>query len=192
MNAPSWLADPWVQRLGWTLIQFLWQGVVIAGVFAIVRGTCARSLSSRSRYALACATLALMTLTPILTFLAGAGVGSASARWLLPGTSGWDSFMPALVAVWLSGVLALSIRLLGGWFAARNLRTRGVRPAPAHWQETFDRLSERLDISQRVRLLVSPRIDVPVVVGWLRPVVLVPLEALTGLPPEYVTALLAH
>ena len=43
MSAPHWLADPWVRRLGWTLIQFLWQGAVIAGVFAGVRATCAPS-----------------------------------------------------------------------------------------------------------------------------------------------------
>jgi GWxTD domain-containing protein len=44
----------------------------------------------------------------------------------------------------------------------------------------------------RARLLVSSLVDVPTVIGWLRPVVLVPVESLTGLPFEYITALLAH
>jgi beta-lactamase regulating signal transducer with metallopeptidase domain len=188
-----WLAEPWVHRLGWTLIQFLWQGAAIAGVFAVVRATIWRTLSSRARYGLACIALATMTLAPVLTFAAGAGVaGAPSARWLMPVRTGWDSFMPALVAVWSVGVLACSIRLAGGWLAARRLRTNGVRAAPADWQETFARLVRRFNIAQPVRLLVSSRVDVPVVVGWLRPVVLVPVGALTGLPAEYVTALLAH
>lgn len=193
MSAGSWLAEPWVHRLGWTLIQFLWQGAVIAGIFAVVRATIGRSLSSRGRYGLACATLVVMTLAPILTFAAGAGVaGGASTRWLAPATTNWDSFMPMLVALWSLGVLLCSLRLIGGWLAARRLRAVGVRPAPAEWQETFAQLVQRFDIAHRVRLLVSSRVDVPVVVGWLRPLVLVPVGALTGLPAEYVTALLAH
>ncbi len=47
-------------------------------------------------------------------------------------------------------------------------------------------------MSQPVRLLVSSLVEVPMVIGWLRPVILVPIGALTGLPPEHVTALLAH
>ena len=192
MSAASWLAEPWVHRLGWTLIQFLWQGAVIASVFAVVRATVGRSLSSRGRYGLACGALALMVLAPLVTFAAGAGVsGGVSARRLVP-TAGLDSFMPSLVVVWSVGVLACSVRLLGGWLVTQRLRIAGVRPAPDDWQAMFEQLVRRLDVSQRVTLLVSSRVDVPIVVGWLRPVVLVPVGALTGLPTEYVTALLAH
>jgi beta-lactamase regulating signal transducer with metallopeptidase domain len=41
-------------------------------------------------------------------------------------------------------------------------------------------------------LLVSSLVEVPVVVGWFRPVVLMPVGALTGLAPEHIEALLAH
>jgi hypothetical protein len=54
------------------------------------------------------------------------------------------------------------------------------------------RLVERLRVSRPVRLLVSSLVEVPTVIGWLRPVVLVPVGALTGLPAAHVTALLAH
>jgi beta-lactamase regulating signal transducer with metallopeptidase domain len=43
-----------------------------------------------------------------------------------------------------------------------------------------------------VQLLVSPLVEVPTVVGWLRPVILAPVGALTGLSPDHVEALLAH
>src|SRR5580693_5112634 len=42
------------------------------------------------------------------------------------------------------------------------------------------------------RWLVSALVQAPVVVGWLKPVVLVPVGALAGLPPEQIEALLAH
>jgi len=43
-----------------------------------------------------------------------------------------------------------------------------------------------------VRLLISALVQVPTVIGWLRPVVLVPVGALSGLPAEYLEALLLH
>jgi hypothetical protein len=30
-------SQPWVERLGWTLVHFLWQGALIAALYAIVR-----------------------------------------------------------------------------------------------------------------------------------------------------------
>jgi hypothetical protein len=45
---------------------------------------------------------------------------------------------------------------------------------------------------RRVRLLVSPRVDAPAVLGWLRPVILAPVAALSGLSPDHIEALLAH
>jgi len=82
--------------------------------------------------------------------------------------------------------------LMGGWWIARRMRTQRVRPAPPEWQATLDRIGARIGLFRPVRLLVSAFVEVPTVVGWLRPVVLAPVAALAGLPPEHVEALLAH
>ena len=77
----------WVERLGWTLLHFLWQGVLIAKLFAAARGLAGRSLSPRVRYAWACAALAAMALAPVATF---ALIGSGSP--LIPASaSGWSA-----------------------------------------------------------------------------------------------------
>ena len=60
------------------------------------------------------------------------------------------------------------------------------------WQQTLDRLIERMQVSRRVRLLPTDRVDSPSVIGWLRPVILAPVGVLCGLAPEQVEALLAH
>ena len=67
-----------------------------------------------------------------------------------------------------------------------------VRPAPSEWQQTLNQLRTRLNLSRPVRLLTSTLVQVPTVAGWLRPVVLIPVGALAGLPPEHIEALLAH
>jgi beta-lactamase regulating signal transducer with metallopeptidase domain len=47
-------------------------------------------------------------------------------------------------------------------------------------------------VSRPVRLCQSLLVEVPTVIGWLRPVILVPVRALTGLAPQQLEALLAH
>jgi hypothetical protein len=106
-------------------------------------------------------------------------------------------FLPWVVAVWLAGAAVFWLRLLGGWVLAGRLRSRLVyprlvRPAPCEWQQALDRLKTRIRVGRPVRLLVSSLVQAPAVVGWLRPVVLVPVGALAGLPPEQVEALLLH
>jgi hypothetical protein len=97
-----------------------------------------------------------------------------------------------MVLFWVAGVLVCSVRLTAGWWAAARLRSAGNRPAEYPWQETLERLMRRIGVRGSVELLVSSRVEAPAVIGWLRPVVLMPLGALTGLPREHVEALLAH
>jgi VWFA-related protein len=179
----------WVQPLGWTLLHFLWQGTVIAVVYAMLRSLLGRSLSAQGRYALACAALMAMAVAPPLTFLL---IPNAHGTGLWPiSAAEWQRLLPAVVALWLLGVLTFSIRLLGGWRFTARLRST-AHPAPAEWPQTLQRIAARVGAGQPVRLLVSSLVDVPTVVGWLRPVILVPVEFFTGLPFEHVTALLAH
>jgi GWxTD domain-containing protein len=185
------LSQFWVQKLGWTLLHFLWQGTAIAVVYAMLRR---RWLSVQGRYVLACAALVAMAVAPPLTFLLipnglYANVGGTSA-WTIS-TAESQRLLPAVVALWSLGVLAFSIRLLGGWRFTARLRS-AAHPASAEWQQTLEKLASQVGAERPIRLLVSSLVDVPTVVGWLRPVILVPVEFLTGLSVEYITALLAH
>jgi hypothetical protein len=53
-------------------------------------------------------------------------------------------------------------------------------------------LRERLNIRRTVRILTSAAADVPATIGWLSPVVLLPISALTAMTPEHIELLLAH
>ena len=100
--------------------------------------------------------------------------------------------LPWVVMAWAIGVLVCSMRLAGGWWQARRLVRLGTRPIAAHWEQVKDTLAARLGLSRTVRLLESTRLHVPVVVGWLRPVLLVPTAVLGGLSPEQLEAVIAH
>src|SRR6266566_6520192 len=106
--------------------------------------------------------------------------------------AGLEPLLPWIVLLWLTGVVTLSLRLASGWLAARRLRALGTRPAPAACIAALHRLAARLRVSRPVRLLQSTLVQVPAVLGWVRPVILLPASALTGLTPLQLEALLAH
>ena len=103
-----------------------------------------------------------------------------------------DPALPWLVALWVGGVLMLSVRLAHGWIAARRLRTYGTRPTSASLHQMLERLAARLHVTRPVKLLESLIVEVPAVIGALRPVILVPASAITGLTPQQLEVLLAH
>lgn len=103
-----------------------------------------------------------------------------------------DSFLPWLVSAWLLGVLGLTARVLGGLIYTWRLTRCENRPLGTHWQERLGHLSKRLRLTRSVRLLESTLVRVPTAVGWLRPVILLPASALTGLTPQQLELILAH
>jgi beta-lactamase regulating signal transducer with metallopeptidase domain len=201
------LNQPWTERLGWTLLHFLWQGLLVAALYALARAVAGGRMSARGRYALACAALVAMTAAPALTYwwLGSSGqaarigdLADLAGRQLAPGaayspvTDPWQQAMPGIVMAWFAGAAACSLRLLMGFISAASLRRSRHAPVPGEWQHTLDRLIERMQVSRRVRLLPTDRVDAPSVIGWLRPVILAPVGVLSGLPPAQVEALLAH
>lgn len=100
--------------------------------------------------------------------------------------------LPWLVALWLAGVAILSTRLALGWLRIERVRRHSPRPADAAWQAALGRMSARLGVTRVVRLVDSALVEVPTVIGWLRPVILLPASAVTGLSATQVEALLAH
>ncbi len=208
-------STPGAQALAWALVQFLWQGtavaLVLAGALAVLRGR-----SASLRYALAAGALLAMLAWPAVTVLSSLGDGAPvlraaapvrfageavpeALRAVLPAESPETDLralvqplLPALLAFWIAGVVVLSLYHLGGWLAVRRLVRRGTRPAAERWVALLADLRQRLGIGRAVGLLESTAVAVPSVVGWLRPVVLVPASVLSGLTPEQVEAVLAH
>ena len=100
--------------------------------------------------------------------------------------------LPWLDAVWLFGVLCLSLRTVGGWWLIRRLRRSSIARVPAHVRESFELLTIHFGIRRPVDLRISQRISSPLAMGVLRSVVLLPASALTLLTPEQLEVVLAH
>jgi beta-lactamase regulating signal transducer with metallopeptidase domain/HEAT repeat protein len=103
-----------------------------------------------------------------------------------------ERLFPWLVTLWALGVFVLSVRLLGGFLRARQLTTQGTKLVPEEWRRALARLSQALGVRATVRLMESTLVAMPIVIGWLRPVILLPGTVFTGLTPLQLEAILAH
>jgi beta-lactamase regulating signal transducer with metallopeptidase domain len=102
------------------------------------------------------------------------------------------SVLPWVSLSWLLGVLSLSLYHVMGWRSTRQLVRLDRREVDPLWQERFHRLCSRLGLARTIRLLESAIPRVPCVVGWLRPIVLLPASALTGLSVSQLELILVH
>lgn len=100
--------------------------------------------------------------------------------------------LPWLSAGWLLGVLVLAMRPLWGLVVVRRLKTQGLAPLSTELRKLAGRLMVRLRVHAAVEFAESALVEVPTVVGYLRPIVLLPASAVTGLSTEQLELVLAH
>ena len=112
-------------------------------------------------------------------------------RWVVRARKWVGARLPWITLLWLGGVVALSLRLVSRWWAVGRIRG-ALESASADWQHSVRRLSLSLRMRRPVRLLTSAASRVPMVVGWLRPVIVIPASALTGLTSDQLAAILTH
>ena len=203
------LGTPLAQAIGWALVHLVWQGIVVAGILAAVLALLQRQ-SAHIRYVVSCAAMLVLLFLGAVTAYRAYDAGgdalvvpsqatTANVDAAAPSPNGdtptllarTRAVLPKIVLFWIVGVAALSFRLAGGWLRAQRLAKRNAAPAAAEWQQTVARLSDALGLRRGVELLHSAAVEVPTVLGWLRPVILLPMT-LSGLSPEQIEMILAH
>jgi beta-lactamase regulating signal transducer with metallopeptidase domain/thiol-disulfide isomerase/thioredoxin/protocatechuate 3,4-dioxygenase beta subunit/Leucine-rich repeat (LRR) protein len=99
--------------------------------------------------------------------------------------------LPWGVLGWFAGVVVLSVRLLLGFVGMHRWRRR-IEQLPKHLRERVAVLSSRLGMNGFSRVFLSPAALEAVAIGYLRPMVLLPVSMVTQMPPEMLEAVIAH
>ncbi len=251
MNAFS---PDFIDRLGWVLIQSLWQFAIAAIVTAVIVAVLRRR-SATSRYAVLVVAMLMMVVAPCATWIIFPASGWASAlrvnafnadpgATLILEASINNSVVPTpseapseigatmpnsqpglefdaadavdqtrragaqplaeelmgvlrpwfswIVGSWLIGVLLCSLRPLLGWRMLRRLRRIGISPPSDEVLAVFARVSQRLGLRRSVQLLHSTLATGPLVVGYLKPIVLLPVSLVSSIPLSQLEAIFAH
>lgn len=206
----AWLSPSVMRLMAWALLHFLWQGMVLAAVFAALMSI---ARSAATRYALAVSVLVLMVAAPIATFfmlrnsgpighpaiaisstparVAAKPVQYTSAQAVSSGGISADTFV-WLVRIWIAGVIFFSLRTAGGMLIVERLQRRKSALVTARVLQICLDLQRRLGIKRAVRFCQCNGLDVPAVIGWFRPVVLLPLTVLAGLSQAQLEVVIAH
>lgn len=199
------LLDPWLHRLGLTLLHALWEDAAL-GLVAWAGLALLRREEARIRYRWACASLAAMVLLPAATFLllgprsaSSLPMARAAALWAVPvlgearqAFSTLDLWLPWLALAWSLGVAFMLLRLGGGLGRLDRLYLAPSHLVPEVWETRLAALARRMGLTRPVRLRLSDRAQSPLALGWFRPTILLPASALLALPVESLEAVLAH
>lgn len=196
-----------IQITGWTLLHFVWQGGVVGLAYAAVR-LALPSERSEARYAAGLIALTLIAMCPPTTFAVLYSQPLAMATNTVPGGIGdvaptifapvhsmqnlaLDQLLPWLVLVWTLGVVAMAWRAWHQWHAIERIAKRHAEPSP-ELELLLGALARRLGMLRNIGVLVSDRIDTPTLIGWLKPVVLLPAAVALGFPRHQVELILVH
>jgi beta-lactamase regulating signal transducer with metallopeptidase domain len=206
----SILAHPMAEAIGWTLVHSLWQGLVVV-LLAKIALHCIPANRPNVRYAVALSGLTMILLGSVVTASlllpeqhgvrtislyyaapsAPVVAAQASPAFIQDAARFIEGQIPLILALWMAGVLLFTLRLAVGWAYITRLRATAT-PVTDEWRSLLDDLKQQFRLTANITLSESSRISVPAVVGFFKPVILVPVGVFTGLSQQQAEAVLLH
>lgn len=219
MNAYQWILDELAPAFCKTLLHSLWLGLlaaVLTGIVLIITKKQAASL----RYQLLMLVFSLLFLSTIIAFFvevrlpAASSITSAETHQIKAAslTTDIETAGPAAEEYQVfSSLMAFldkhAIMIFSSWFLlfAFHLVRMGIglhhihrirhtknHPVESFWNEWLQERSCQLGIRQKVQFLQSELVNIPVAIGFLKPMILVPVGLLTQLNASQVETVLLH
>ena len=205
--------------ISWALFDSLWQGALVAaGLYLLL--FLFRHKKPQLRYILACLAMLTVLALSVNSFLSYADPGRATTSVAPTETSPQtdisetsvlnseaapgaqistpltlkikDTLNPWLFFVWLTGVLFISLYHLAGWYRTRGLLTKGVEEFEPGLQDRLSELIQKVGVKKPVRIVKSLIANIPCVVGWVKPMVLIPVGVLSGLTEDELEMIIIH
>ncbi|QKJ28886.1 M56 family metallopeptidase [Mucilaginibacter mali] len=97
-----------------------------------------------------------------------------------------------IVLIWFMVICVRCIQLATGLQGTYLLKRNKVYAVAADWEQWLQRMADKMGIRQSISLLESGLAKVPMVIGHLKPVILIPVGLLAALSPDQVEAILLH
>ncbi len=206
--------NSFVSIFGWALIHSLWQAAIIF-LALHVSLSIFRQTPAHIKYLLAYLALAGIFLCFLFTFYilwdnhqstqqmtvsAATGWGSIEAVKGLPPSQKSSGFDGLQAFIWIdyfvllygAGLIFFIGKIVKDTFVMQRIRQRRIRPFDSAWEHYLDKLRISWKIPARIKLFLSEYVDVPVVIGYLKPVIYLPFITATHLLPEQIEAILLH
>ncbi len=217
----NFIPEELIKAIGWTIFHSIWQGAVIAiivGALLLLTG----KKSARLRYNISTAAMFLFFFVSLGTFVqvyeapktqlsdnpifvSGKPVQSESAsvntydvvnstKINLPEIfeTYFAENLPLVVTFWFTGLIIFSLRFIGSVFYVQRIKTTGLHTLENIWHYRLNVLHCKLDLNRPVQIYESTQIDIPITIGNLKPIILLPLGIISGLPQDQIEAIISH
>ena len=103
-----------------------------------------------------------------------------------------NTYISHFTITWLIGVFLLSLYHVFGFFRMQ----KSIRRTPQHihpfWETRIEHLLARLGMKQKIQIFMLPSLEIPVVFGCLKPILLIPVSFITGMDSKYIEAIIFH
>lgn len=205
--------SPFLTSLSLTLVHFLWQGVLVAAVLKSAL-LIFNNHKPQLRYALSALAMSINLLLPIITFAIIYQTKSSPTNIIANSlalsefiqelkqpdaffsyqefTELLPSLLPSIAILWLATITLLAGKLLLEIYNVNNLPEQNTVVPSEKLQARFNELAKQIHLTITPKLLISLKVEVPMAIGWLKPVVLLPASMVTGLSTQQLEMLLLH
>jgi len=131
-------------------------------------------------------------------------VESASFEQIATGVTSWSDLLHAftvyinqyhlkyVVSVWMIGICLFTLKFAGSFWYTQRIKHYSTQQLADKWQERFLALQKKMNLTRPVQLVTSTFIQVPMVIGHVKPVILLPIATITGLSAHQIEAIITH
>ena len=173
-----------LQALGWATLNSFWQMAVLWVLFVVVQHFF--MLSSGKKFLIALASLGAGLIWFIATFITYYYSGAqntllASAHQLAPTSATWSIVLTSASIAYLLLLVFPAFRLIRNWQYVKLLRTQGLEKTSLEYRLFVKKVAFRLGIQKPVHVYISSLITSPVTIGYIKPMILLPVAALNNL-----------
>ena len=104
----------------------------------------------------------------------------------------WQEVAPWAMGIYGVGLVVMLLRLTVSWWWGVSLRSRSEECVNANWTKSLAKMSEQIGLKISPALRWSREVASPVVIGFAKPVILLPVSLMTHLSMNQVEAVLGH
>ncbi|MCX2575596.1 M56 family metallopeptidase [Pedobacter sandarakinus] len=201
------LLQHFINAFGWSILNSLWQSAVVYGILFLTLFSLPK-LAAKHKHNLAFGAILLMfaafaynLITKINLAIPKQVVNEqlTQAQFQqyfnnLPESfsSRAERYFPIVAVFYVIGILLQSLVILRGYQQLSRFKKESLTVIPEEWQHIFERVSARLNIKKYIQFHISAIVNVPVVIGYFKPVVLFPIALVNQLDTDQVEAILIH
>lgn len=195
-----------LKALGWALLNSIWQIGLLWLMFLLLTA-CMRKLTAQMKHSLAvillgtgfcwfAITLAGGYLTysehPVVVNVAGDAKPENILGYFGVFTKGIEFALPYLSVLYLGVTLFLFFRFAAQYRYTNHLCTQNIQKPQASVRIYVQQIAERMGIKKDIKVWLSEIVDTPMTIGFIKPIILMPIASLNGLSTQQVEAILLH